>query len=236
LIRCTIHGLQFELNGRRRGERGAADLMTLELRLIGDLILVRSAERRRPETPAGDDWAEFSPPQGARPSRPPVETPIAADWKLVIEQGLESTASGSRNVDEHGWSARSYRRLLGSRANFSWQRRFLPPNQRIELRPDGFTLWQVLPIGPGRCLLRQHDYTLCEADRSARAAQYLASRLSPYARRSAVAVAESTQKGIVTFGHEAANGAQAAPAVAAFRRQLIALMPMLALPRPPNDL
>jgi TetR/AcrR family transcriptional repressor of bet genes len=236
LIRCTIHGLQFELNGRRRGERGAADLTILDLRLIGDLILVRSAERRRPETPAGDDWAEFSPPQGARPSRPPVETPIAADWKLVIEQGLESTASGSRNVDEQGWSARSYRRLLGSCANFSWQRRFLPPNHRIELRPDGFTLWQVLPIGPGRCLLRQHDYTLCEADRSARAAQYLASRLSPYARRSAVAVAESTQKGIVTFGHEAANGAQAAPAVAAFRRQLITLMPMLALPRPPNDL
>jgi TetR/AcrR family transcriptional regulator, transcriptional repressor of bet genes len=237
LIQCTVHGLQFELNGRRRGARGAADLAALELRLVGDLILVRSAERRRLDTLAGDDWMEFSPPPGVRPSRPPVETPIAADWKLVIEQGLESaTRSESRDADEHGWSARSYGRVLGSSANFSWQRRFLPPNHRIELRPDGFTLWQVLPIGPGRCLLRQHDFTLCEADRPARAAQYLASRLNPYARRSAVAIAESTQKGLVTFGHEAANGAQAAPAVAAFRRQLVALMPMLALPRPPNDL
>jgi phenylpropionate dioxygenase-like ring-hydroxylating dioxygenase large terminal subunit len=237
LIQCTVHGLQFELNGRRRGARGAADLTALELRLIGDLILVRSAERRRPDTAVGDDWVEFSPPPGVRPSRPPVETPIAADWKLVIEQWLESaTLSESRDADEHGWSARSYGRLLGSSANFSWQRRFLPPNHRIELRPDGFTLWQALPIGPGRCLLRQHDFTLCEADRPARAAQYLASRLNPYARRSAVALAESTQTGIVTFGHEAANGAQAAPAVAVFRRQLVALLPMLALPRPPNDL
>jgi hypothetical protein len=40
----------------------------------------------------------------------------------------------------------------------------------------------------------------------------------------------------VTFGHEAAGGAQAAPAVAAFRRQLVTLMPMMALARPPNDL
>jgi TetR/AcrR family transcriptional regulator, transcriptional repressor of bet genes len=236
LIQCTVHGLQFELNGRRRGGRGAADLTTLDLRLIGDLMLVRSAERRRPEALAGDVWVEFLPPPGARPSGPPVETPIAADWKLVIEQWLETMGSGSCDLDEHGWSARSYARLLGSSANFRWKRRFLPPNHRIELRPDGFTIWQVLPIGPGRCLLRQHDYTLCETDRPAQAAQYLASRLNPYARRSAAAVAESTQTGIVTFGHEAANGAQAAPALAAFRRQLVALMPMLALPRPPNDL
>jgi TetR/AcrR family transcriptional repressor of bet genes len=235
LIQCTVHGLQFELDGRRRGARGAADLTTLDLRLIGDLILVRSAGRRRPDALVADDW--FSPPPGSRPLRPPVETAIAADWKLVIEQWLELTASsGSRDADEHGWSARSYRRLLEPSANFSWERRFLTPNHRIELRPDGFTILQVLPIGPGRCLLRQHDHTLCEADRPARTAQFLASRLNPYTRRSAIAVVESTQKGIVTFGHEPADGAQAAPAVAAFRRQLVTLMPMMALPRPPNDL
>jgi TetR/AcrR family transcriptional repressor of bet genes len=237
MIQCTVHGLQFALDGRRRAARGAADLTTLDLRLIGDLILVRSAVRRRPDTLVGDDWVEFSPPPGSRPLGWPVETAIAADWKLVVEQWLELTTSGgSRNAEEHGWSARGYRHLQGSAANFSWQRRFVAPNHRIELRPDGFTILQVLPIAPGRCLLRQHGHTLCEADRPARAAQYLASRLNPYIRRAAIGVAESTQKGIVTFGHEAANGAQTAPAVAAFRRQLVALMPMMAQPRPPNDL
>jgi TetR/AcrR family transcriptional repressor of bet genes len=236
-IQCAVHGLQFELDGRRRGARGAADLTTLDLRLIGDLILVRSAERRPGHAPVTDAWAEFSPPPGSRPLGWPVETAIAADWKLVIEQWLESTASGAPGeADEHGWSARSYERLLGSSASSGWQRRFLPPNHRIELRPDGFTLLQVLPSGPGRCLLRRHEHTVCDADRPARAAEYLASRLSPYARRSAIAVAESTQRGIVTFGHRAADGAQAAPAVAAFRQQLVTLMPMMALARPLNDL
>jgi len=236
-IQCAVHGLQFELDGRRRGARGAADLAALDLRLIGDLILVRSAQRRPGHAPVTDAWADFSPPPGSRPLGWPVETAIAADWKLVIEQWLELTASGgSREGDEHGWSARSYQRLLGSSANSGWQRRFLMPNQRIELRPDGFTLLQVLPSGPGRCLLRRHEHTVCDADRPARAMEYLASRLSPYARRSAITVAESTQIGIVTFGHEAAGASRAAPAVAAFRRELVTLMPVMALARPPNDL
>jgi TetR/AcrR family transcriptional repressor of bet genes len=247
LIRCATHGLQFELNGTRRGTRGTADLTLLDLRMAGDLILVRPAdgrpangrpaERRRPDTQPADAWSDFLPPPGSRPLRPPKETAISADWKLVIEQWLELTSSsGSRDADEHGWSARMYRRVAETSASFSWQRRFLTPNHRIELRPDGFTILQLLPTAPGRCLLREHDYTLCENDRLARLANYLASRLNPYTRPSAIAVAESTQKGIVTFGHEAADGAQAAPAAAAFRRQLVMLMPMMALPRPPNDL
>ena len=159
-----------------------------------------------------------------------------ADWKLVIEQWLElTTSSGSRDADEHGWSARCYRQILGPSTHASWQRRYLAPNHRIELRPDGFTILQVLPLSAGRCLLRQHDYTVCETDAPARAAQYLAWRLNPYTRPAAIAVAESTQIGIVTFGHEAAAEAQPEPVVSAFRRQLVALMPMMALARPPND-
>ena len=237
LIRCAIHGLQFELDGKRHGTRGTADLTMLELRMVGDLILVRPAGRRLPDPQPADAWSEFSPPPDSRPLGPPTETPISADWKVVIEQWLElTTSSGSRDADEHGWSARLYRRVAETSANFSWQRRFLTPNHRIELRPDGFTVLQLLPTGPGRCLLREHDYTLCENDRLGRIANYLASRLNPYTRHAAIAIAESTQNGIVTFGHEAADGAQAAPAAAAFRRQLVALMPMMALSRPPNDL
>jgi TetR/AcrR family transcriptional repressor of bet genes len=235
-IQCTVHGLQFDLDGKRRGMRGAADLTSLDLRTIGSLILVRSAERRLRQAHAADPWMDFSPPPESRFLGSPAETAIAADWKLVIEQWLEPMIGGSRDAHRHDWSVRSYTRLLGTAVDFGWQRRFLAPNHLVELRPDGFAILQVLPSGPGHSLLRQHDYTLCETDRSAHAARYLASRLNPYTRRSAIAVAESTQKGIVTFGHQAADGAQAAPAAAAFRRQLIALMPLMGLPRPPNDL
>jgi hypothetical protein len=216
-------------------------LAPLDLRLIGDFMLVRSAARRAPS--AGmDPWSEFSPPAGSRPFRSALRTPrgpsagteIAADWKLVVEQWLEAMIS-ARRIGAPGWSARCYQHVLGSApagsAHVGWPQRFLAPNHLIDIRPDGIGILQVLPLEPGRSVLRSHQYTLCESDRPARAAAYLASRLAPLARRSGIALAESTQKGLVTFGHEAAP---AVPAVAAFRRQLALLVPLLSRPRPPN--
>ncbi len=235
-IRCAVHGLQFELDGRRRGARGTADLTALELRMAGDLILVRSAQRRRPEAGAPDVWNDFSPPAGSRLLRAPVETMIAADWKLVIEQWLDSAVIGGlRRPEQAEWSVRAYRHLMGQETDFQWQRRFMAPVHLIELRPDGFRVLQVLPTAAGRSLVREHNYTLCGADRTARAACYVAARLNPYVRPSTIAIAESTQQGIVTFGHTAANGAPGG-AASVFRRELAALMPLLWLARAPNDL
>ncbi|HEV7612949.1 MAG TPA: TetR family transcriptional regulator C-terminal domain-containing protein [Steroidobacteraceae bacterium] len=235
-IQCMIHGLQFDLDGRRRGARGVADLTTLDLRLVHGLILVRAAQRRRSQPNAADPWIDFSPPPGVRPLGTAVDASMAADWKLIIEQWLESTMMEGSHPGNQGWSARSYRHLLGPAAHPAWQRQFVAPNHLVELRPDGFTMLQVLPSGPGHSVLRRHDFTLCEEDRVARAARYVASRLNAFMRQSSIAVAESTQKGIVTFGHQAADGIQAAAATAAFRRHLVTLIPMMALARPPNDL
>jgi hypothetical protein len=83
--------------------------------------------------------------------------------------------------------------------------------------------------------VRRHDFTVCEQDRLARAIRYVASRLKPSTRASDIAVTESIQKGIVTFGHEAADSSQAAPATVAFRKRLVGLMPVMASSRPPTD-
>ncbi|MHB8719954.1 MAG: TetR family transcriptional regulator C-terminal domain-containing protein [Steroidobacteraceae bacterium] len=236
LIRCAVHGLQFELDGTRRGARGSADLKRLETRMIEGLILLRSADRRPPPAGREDAWGSFRPPAGLRPLGPAAETSIAADWKLILEQSLESPLIDGSQSAGRDWALRSYGRLLGSGADIRWQRRFVAPNHVIELRPDGLTVLQALPHGPGRSVLRKHDFTLCESDRAARAARYLASRLNPSTRPSAIAVAESIQTGIVAFGHDAADGAGSSPAATAFRRQLFTLLPMLAAARPPNDL
>src|SRR3984957_17265176 len=112
-IRCAVHGLQFELDGRRRGPRGAADLTALDLRMIDDLILVRSTERRGTADVVPDPWSGFSPPRGCRSLGPPRETAVGADWKLVVEQWLELTANGAlRDAGDQGWGARAYRALL----------------------------------------------------------------------------------------------------------------------------
>ena len=229
VIQCQLHGLEYELDGRRRGDRGAPELGRLDLRQAGDLILVRSAARSAAAT---DPWIDFAAPSATHPAAT-VDTTLAADWKIVVEQWLETLIPGEP-VNSTGWSADRYRGLLGSGTDFRWQRRFIEPNHLIELRPDGFTILQALPMGPGRCTVRSHEFTVCEADRPARAARYLASRLSPKLRFATVAVAESTQKGLVTFGHGADEGVLAAPAASAFRRQLKLLLPLLGLARPPN--
>jgi TetR/AcrR family transcriptional repressor of bet genes len=234
VIRCAIHGLQFELDGSRLGGRGRADLTPLDLRLLAGLILVRSERVHSPRV--ADPWSEFSPPAGFRPIGPLGDVTIAADWKLVIEQWLESAHCTTSRADSQAWSVRQYRSLLGPAADTAWLRRFIVPNHLIEVRPDGFSILQVLPSGPGQSRVRRFDYTVCEPQRHALAARYLASRLNPYTRQSRIAIVASTQRGIATFGHEAAAGIEAAPAAVAFRRQLAGFVPMLALARPPHEI
>src|SRR5665213_3391067 len=155
VIDCAVHGLSFGLDGKRCGPHGTADLTALSLRLVGDLMLVRSG------TP-GHSAASIA----------------------------SAANEGARVPKTLSWSARFYAGLLGSAAEsgmgFAWPRRFLAPNHLIEVRQDGLTILQVLPVAPGRSLLRRHHLTLCAADRPAHAAQYVASRLNPHARWSGV--------------------------------------------------
>jgi len=233
-IVCAVHGLEFDLDGRRRRGRGTGDLKPLELRMAGNLILVRSAERHRLGGP-DDSGSEWNIHAESRPTGLPEESPVAADWKLIVEQSLESMSNDSvRRPDAARWSVREYRALLALSVDSNWPTRFVAPNHLLEERPDGTTILQVLPVGPGESLLRRHRFTRCEHPRAARAAEFLASRVSGFGRRTAIDIAESTQRGIVAFGHEAA-GVEPGPALAAFRSQLIAWVPALASRRPPAD-
>jgi nitrite reductase/ring-hydroxylating ferredoxin subunit len=220
-IECVVHGLKFGLDGKRLSVRGSADLPTLDSASVGDLLLIRPAPRGSGGAQPPQAWTDLSIAPGSRPLRR-EEWPIAADWKVVVEQWLDAA-----QPLEGGWSARLYERLAGAQ-NAMPRRRFLAPNHWVEIRADGVTVLQALPTAPGRSLLRQYHYTYCEAERTARAAQYLASRLSPKARRSALAALESTQQGLTALGATIAAGSAA---VLEFRRYLAALLPATAYQR-----
>jgi len=232
VIKCTVHGLEFNLDGTRRRAEEGNNLTALELCLIEDLILVRSQRAERAAR-RDDSWLDLALPQNTRLLQA-SETLVSADWKLVIEQCLESSAvAGNRAV---GWSQRSYQRLSGSEEEVDLHSRFVAPNHLIDSRPDGFSILQVLPIAPGRSCLRRHHYTYCRELRPAIAAQYLASRLHPQMSRSMIAVAESTQKGLAIFGNRTAQSASTHAGVAAFRQYLLARVPAMSLDRPLADL
>jgi phenylpropionate dioxygenase-like ring-hydroxylating dioxygenase large terminal subunit len=209
-------------------------LGALELSSVGGLLFARSpGDVVRPPR----IWLGANPPSALMSLSPPTEVSIAAYWKVVVEQWLESaqdvTSSPAEDsihwqaavLNDSGWSGRSYVRIVECVAPLLWRRQFVAPNQLLETRPDGLSVVQALPVSPGRCLVRRLDYTVLAPEESARAALYLAQRLAPYARRSMLDVAESIQEGIVDFGYDMASGGASSPAVAWFRQRLAALVP-----------
>jgi len=169
VLHCRTHGLRFDL----AAGGSAIGLEPMRLRESDGclFIAVGAAAEHAP-------LAAFT--QGfdrcARPIASPVEVTVDADWKLIVEQWLELDLSGEpaaagascwndievaiapdlctwqarlRNASA-GWSASHYADLSMAAPEIRWQRRFLFPNQFLELRPDGASLLRVVPLGPGR--------------------------------------------------------------------------------------
>jgi TetR/AcrR family transcriptional repressor of bet genes len=246
-IECRMHGLKFGLDGRSHSA-GHADLEALESATTAGLLFARSPHRPGVPTAAPPAWVEGG--VGLELLSAPIEVDVAADWKAVVEQWLEFSAPRSElSVTEeglawqvaapgtHSWSGRAHGRLVENVGLGEWRRHFLAPNQLIETRPDGLSVIQVLPLGPGRCRVRRMDYTALPPAEGAHAALYLARRLGPFARHSLLDVAESIQSAITEFGYESHSVGRAASAAAAivwFRRWLVARVPALASQRPPT--
>ena len=119
------------------------------------------------------------------------------------------------------WSAARYRRLAAQfgahdSGQLLWRRLFLPPNQLIETRPDGVSILQTLPNGAGNSRVRRCEFSIIESARAARALQYLGLRLAPALRRQSLALAQSVQQGIVSYGYAPADPTQTGRAQAHF--------------------
>jgi len=231
-IECAFHGLKFGLDGKPMESHGAAELSALDLLQHGGLIFVRSRQRARGAAPPSA-WLAVQLPAGLRPAGSRFEAAVAADWKLIVEQWL--AANQPPAPGPFGWTAGRYLALTSSAAPQAWKHQFIWPNQRIEIRPDGVSILQALPVAAGRSLLRRFDYTLLAAERAAGAAQYLAGRLSPHARRAARAFSESTQQGLAFFGYEAGGAVSSAHEVIAFRRRVVECLPAIAFDRRLGD-
>ena len=133
-IHCAAHGLTYGFDGRLIEGATPGDLTVLEMTRQGRLILVRAggAAAARPAEPAWDACAVLLP-------RVVADVDVAADWKVIVEQWLESPQS---------------------------QQHFVAPNQLLRIRPAGASILQVVPTAPGRCRIRRFDFSA--AQRAAR--------------------------------------------------------------------
>jgi TetR/AcrR family transcriptional repressor of bet genes len=239
VIECRTHRLAFGFDGRRTPGRGAADLVPLDFAVVEDLIVVaaRAAPRGvQPWFEGRNAWLEGRHLDGLRPMADALETEVAANWKIVVEQWLESSGDivPNREANSFVWTAASEgapatglpRGRKGGAGGERWLRRFVMPNQLLEWRFDGLSILQAIPSGPSHCRVRRLELGRAEGAGP--------QRPNVWGGPAQLGVAVSAQKGVVDFGYRAAAQAKVPAALAWFRSHLARRVPALALERPPN--
>jgi TetR/AcrR family transcriptional repressor of bet genes len=256
VLRCRTHGLRFDSAAGFGSAAGgsAMDLAPLRLRQSDGCLFI-AVGAAAADAPLGGFTRGLDRP--ARPIGTPMEVTVDADWKLIVEQWLEldlpgdRAAAGALRWDDievaiapdlctwearlrnasADWSASHYVALLGTAPSSRWQRRFLFPNQFLELRPDGASMLRVVPLGPGRSrwLLSEFAfpcpgaaaaaprYTADATGRISPALRFLAHRLTDCFRPGWRDFIESLQRGLVGLGYSAVPPEPATGAHAAFR-------------------
>ena len=254
-IRCTVHRLEFALDGHATGDHAGSSLVALECAVSSGLIFAGNGATAPPEFehagpvrwPAG---AAFAAPAAFR------EVEIAADWKTMVEQLLlhrladHESAGGLLRFSLPELTINAERRRVDWRAtplggdcwsagrlaavapgNLSWERCFLWPNLLLERRPDGLSALQVLPLAAGRSRLQRFDYQLKDPALGAeRALHFLTGRIGRGALRLDVELAVSTQSGLRVPGYASSTEPSTAPSVAAFRGWLAAALQSRQIP------
>ena len=247
-IRCTLHRLEFGLDGHATGDHAGSSLVALECAVSSGLVFAGNGATAPPDFKhAGPDrWpadATFAAPAAFR------EVEIAANWKTMVEQLLlhrladHESAGGllrfsppqlttdaeRRRIDWRAtplggecWSARRLATLASG--NSIWERCFLWPNLLLERRPDGLSALQVVPLATGRSRLQCFDY-YCQDERSAASAlRFLSDRIGRSALRLDIEFAVSTQSGLSVPGYATSSEPSTARSVAAFRGWLAAAL------------
>ena len=250
-IECAAHGLQYGYDGKRRRGETPGDLAALDVEQRGELILVRRDEGREPlgeplgAWPGLDGFAALA-PRGVH------EVELSADWKLVVEQWLESALAehpvdhlstlvsaprveihaesgtvawqANLNRDAAGATAGLYTRLAQTGQSALWQRLFIAPNELIEIRPDGALVLQVIPEAPGRCRIRQFDFGIAAPTREQRCLHYLGQRLVRRWLQQDFDLAQSVQAGLEGSSFEATEAGPVPQALGAFRSSIFRLL------------
>jgi phenylpropionate dioxygenase-like ring-hydroxylating dioxygenase large terminal subunit len=194
-IHCATHALTYTFDGHLVEGSTPGDLSAFEMTRHGRLILVRAAAG--PQSVPGERavWEGFA----ALTPRHVTDLEVVADWKVVVEQWLESP-----QAHQH----------------------FAAPNQLLDIRPVGALILQVVPTVPGRSRIRRFDFAAAGTaePRARRAAHDPWQRQADAWLKGQIELAESTQAGLVGAAGEAVETGPLTPALAQFRALIAALL------------
>jgi len=139
-----------------------------------------------------------------------------------------------------GWAAGAYWDLaarfdhLPESLARSWRYLFLFPSLALDLYPDMIDVFQVLPVGPGRCRLRGLSFALPDARREMRAARWLNRRINRQVQREDEALIASVQRGLESRASPQGPLAGREQVVAAFQEWVAEALPQVRQERAPD--
>ncbi|MGF1610320.1 MAG: SRPBCC family protein [Kiloniellales bacterium] len=174
-------------------------------------------------------------------SHPGLYDLIGADTAIVpLDGGLTRLSNPIRDKPARHWSARAYQRLLPEvehlppalRRRWSVFPQF--PGVSFGVYPDRVDYLQILPLGPGRTLLRSHSYALPDDRRAMRAARYLGLRLVDRVQAEDEALILSVQRGLRSAVHGSGLLSEQEVMLRAFHDWIRERLPVTCLAEPPS--
>jgi phenylpropionate dioxygenase-like ring-hydroxylating dioxygenase large terminal subunit len=167
-------------------------------------------------------------------------TPDYDDQKSV--PGVARGVSWMRDKESSRWSERLYQRLVGRVATHlpegqrrSWRFYSALPNLGIDVFPDQMDFFQVLPDGPGRCIIRGGVFGLPDDRREMRAVRYLGSRINTQVNNEDKWLCARVQRGLSSGSYKPGPLSQLEGYMLEFHHLLRERIPEFRLPSAPKQ-
>jgi phenylpropionate dioxygenase-like ring-hydroxylating dioxygenase large terminal subunit len=166
-------------------------------------------------------------------------TPDYEDQKAV--PGVARGLSWMRGHDSPRWAEGQYQRMIGKVATHlpqelrrCWRFYSALPNLGIDVFPDQMDFFQVLPDGPGRCLIRGAVFGLPDERREMRAVRYLNSRINSQVNNEDKWLCSRVQRGLASASYRPGPLSQLERWMLEFHDLLRARIPEFALAQAPE--
>jgi phenylpropionate dioxygenase-like ring-hydroxylating dioxygenase large terminal subunit len=154
--------------------------------------------------------------------------------------GVARGRSWLREKRSPRWSEGLYQSLIGSAASHlpqaqrrCWSFYSALPNLGIDVFPDQMDFFQVLPAGPGKCIIRGAVFGLPGASRELRAVRFLSDRINTAVNNEDKWLCERVQRGLRSSSYQPGPLSQLENCMLEFHDLLRSRIPEFGLPTAP---
>ncbi len=164
------------------------------------------------------------------------------DDQESLPGGIAGGTSWMREQESPRWSERMYQRMVGGvvthlpeKIRRCWRFYSALPNLGIDVMPDQMDFFQLLPDGPGRCIVRSGVFGLPDSRREMRAVRFLSSRINAAVNNEDKWLCSRVQRGLSSSSYQPGPLSELEGWMLEFHDLLRARIPEFKLAAPPKQ-